>query len=101
MQTPNHAEASIYWTPETGAVEVYGGIRDRWARRGWENSNMHYPVEPESDWAEGHGRQQRFQGGRIVWNASLGAVFDPLVFEAQLVTGGAAALGGWCRVTID
>jgi hypothetical protein len=101
MQVPSHPEASIYWTAETGAVEVYGGIRDRWARRGWENSNMHYPIEPEKDWPEGHGRQQRFQGGRIVWNPSLGAVFDPLVFEAQLITGGIAALGGWCRVTID
>jgi uncharacterized protein with LGFP repeats len=37
MQTPNHPEASIYWTPETGAVEVYGGIRQRWVQLGWEN----------------------------------------------------------------
>ena len=100
LQDPRHPEASIYWTPETPAVEVYGGIRDRWARRGWEASTMRYPLEPEKDWPEGNGRQQRFQGGRIVWAPTMGALFDPLVFEGQITSGGLAALGGSWKISI-
>jgi hypothetical protein len=36
--------ASIYWSPETGAQEIYGGIRARWAQLGWERSTLGYPV---------------------------------------------------------
>lgn len=33
----NHFQGgSIYWTPETGAWEVHGAIRDKWAELGWE-----------------------------------------------------------------
>jgi uncharacterized protein with LGFP repeats len=100
LQDPNRPDASIYWSPETHAIEVYGAIRDRWARRGWETSNMHYPVEPEKDWPERRGRQQIFQGGRIVWNPAIGALFDPLVFEGRITSGGLAALGGSWKVSI-
>lgn len=94
-------EASIYWTPTTGAHEVYGAIRDRWARRGWERSSLGYPLEEERDRADGPGRAQRFQHGRIVWAPATGALFDPLVFSAPITSGGAAALGGSITVTVN
>jgi uncharacterized protein with LGFP repeats len=93
-------DASIYWSPETGPHEVYGAIRERWGRRGWETSNLGYPVDAEHDRTDGPGREQRFEHGRIVWSAEHGALFDPLVFTAPIVTGGMAALGGALSVTI-
>jgi uncharacterized protein with LGFP repeats len=94
-------EASIYWTSATGAHEVYGAIRDRWAKRGWETSNIGYPIAAERDRSDGPGREQPFQHGRIVWSNEAGALFDPLVFTAPIMTGGLAALGGWVTVTVN
>jgi uncharacterized protein with LGFP repeats len=48
-------ESSIYWTPETGAHEVYGGIRDFWAQQGWETSKVGYPINAEHDRGDGPG----------------------------------------------
>lgn len=64
----NHFEnGSIYWTPWTGAFEVHGDIRARWAAMGWEQSSLGYPVSDEHD-APG-GRQNDFENGWIFWNA--------------------------------
>jgi hypothetical protein len=94
-------DASIYWSPGTGAHEVYGAIRDTWAKRGWETSNVGYPTAAEQPRSDGPGRQQRFEHGRIVWSAETGAVFDPLVVSAPIVSGGLAALGGSVSVTVN
>jgi uncharacterized protein with LGFP repeats len=41
----NHFEnGSIYWTPQTGAHEVTGYIKDAWAQVGWELGPLGYPV---------------------------------------------------------
>ncbi len=65
---------SIYWTPGTGAWEVYGAIRGRWSRLGWERSYLGYPVSGEFSVAGG--RRNNFQRGYIVWDARTGAVTD-------------------------
>ena len=69
VHLPSGQERSIYWTPDTGAVEVYGAIHQRWKQLGWEGSHLGYPVSPEAVWPEGGtgARQQRFQGGRILY----------------------------------
>ena len=82
-------DASIYWTPETGAVDIAGTIRDRWAANGWERSGQHYPVAPEEPRTDGPGTQQRFQRGRIVLEPR-GAICDPAYFTADIPD-----LGGW------
>ena len=70
----NHFEGgSIYWTPETGAHEVHGAIRDRWASMGWEGSRLRYPVSDERDTPDRHGRTSEFQGGAIFWTPERGA----------------------------
>lgn len=68
----NHFQTgSIYWTPQTGAREVRGAVRNKWAGMGSERSRLGYPVSNEFDVADG--RANDFQGGRITWNARTGA----------------------------
>jgi hypothetical protein len=60
--------ASIYWTPSTGAHEVYGRIRARWAQQGWERGPLGYPVSGE--YAVPGGRRSDFEGGSIRWDSA-------------------------------
>jgi uncharacterized protein with LGFP repeats len=76
VHLPAKPEASIYWTQQTGAHEVYGGIRDKWAQLGWEKSHLGYPIGPEQD-RPGGGRIQRFQRGSISWTPQGGIVVGP------------------------
>jgi hypothetical protein len=76
MQTPAHPEASIYWTPQTGAHAVYGAIRDKWASIGWERSPLGYPTTDEM--ADGAYRRTDFERGFIRWSASGGAEVFPV-----------------------
>ena len=61
---------SIYWTPATGAHEVHGVIRDRWAELGWEAGALGYPTSDE--YAVQGGRKNDFQHGSITFDASTG-----------------------------
>ena len=71
----NHFEGgSIYWTPQTGAREVHGAIRQRWASMGWERSWLGYPVSNEIATPDGVGRYSLFQHGGIFWTPTGGAV---------------------------
>ncbi|WP_346621658.1 DUF3152 domain-containing protein [Blastococcus montanus] len=68
---------SIYWSPSTGAHEVYGEIRDRWEALGWERGVLGYPITGERSTADGVGRYNAFAGGygggSIHWSPSTGA----------------------------
>ena len=59
---------SIYWTPELGAHEVHGRIRDAWAAAGWETGSLGYPTSDE--YVDGDGRRSDFQHGYIRWSAT-------------------------------
>ncbi|MDQ1923562.1 LGFP repeat-containing protein [Massilia pseudoviolaceinigra] len=72
IQLPGKPEASIHWSPASGAHETYGAIRDKWASMGWETSHLGYPVDAERDHAGG--RLQRFQGGSLFWTPHGGVV---------------------------
>jgi hypothetical protein len=65
--------ASIYWTPATGAIDVQGAIRDKWAALGWEQSYLGYPTRGEEDFSEA-GRASSFQHGEIYWWPEAGAI---------------------------
>ena len=70
----NHFQnGSIYWTPELGAHEVHGSIRDKWSSLGWERSFLGYPTTDEQD-KPGGGRISHFEHGSISWTRSEGAV---------------------------
>ena len=66
---------SIYWTPQLGAHEVHGMIRDAWAASGWEAGPLGYPISDE--YADGDHRRSDFQHGSIVWSAADGATTIP------------------------
>ncbi|HEY5924293.1 MAG TPA: C39 family peptidase [Kofleriaceae bacterium] len=59
---------SIYWTPQTGAHEVRGAIRDKYAETGWESGPLGYPISDE--YAVTNGRRSDFQHGSITWDAT-------------------------------
>lgn len=65
------ARGSIYWSEATGAHEVLGAIRDRWAAEGWEAGALGYPTSGEYDVPGG--RRSDFQRGTITWTAATGA----------------------------
>lgn len=69
----NHFEGgSIYWTPQTGAFEVHGSIRDKWAATGWERG-FGYPLTDETTTPDGRGRYNHFERGSIYWTPQTGA----------------------------
>lgn len=70
----NHFDGgSIYWTPATGAHEVHGAIRSKWASLGWECSFLGFPLTDESVTPDGVGRYNHFQGGSVYWTPATGA----------------------------
>ena len=58
--TADAANGSIYWTPATGAWEVYGALRAHWADTGWETGPLGYPVTDESTTPDGVGKYNHF-----------------------------------------
>ncbi len=73
----NHFDnGSIYWTGATGACEIHGAIRERWADMGWERSILGYPASDEvPQW--GTGAIQLFQHGSLWWTPSSGVQVKP------------------------
>lgn len=70
----NHFQfGSIYWSPATGANEVRGAIRDKWASMGWERGFLGYPLTDETATPDGRGRFNHFQGGSIYWTPTTTA----------------------------
>ena len=64
---------SIYWTPTTGAHEVHGRIRDRWAQLQWEAGPLGYPITDETPAPDGVGRYSVFERGSIYWTPATDA----------------------------
>ncbi|PEJ12640.1 hypothetical protein CN675_24440 [Bacillus toyonensis] len=79
IHLPGKPEASIYWSPRTGAHEVHGAIRDKWAELGWEKSFLGYPITDELTTPDGVGRYNHFlhvgrlHEGSIYWTPETGA----------------------------
>lgn len=64
---------SIYWSPDTGAYEVHGAIRDKWSQVGRTISFLGYPITDELTTPDHIGRYNHFQGGSIYWTPNTGA----------------------------
>ncbi|PXY31380.1 N-acetylmuramoyl-L-alanine amidase [Prauserella muralis] len=67
------SNGSIYWTNGTGAHEIRGAIKTKWASLGWERSPLRYPTTDERGTPDGTGRYNHFQRGSIYWTPSYGA----------------------------
>ena len=66
----NHfsGNGSIYWHPNTGPMEVRGGIRHSWATQGWERSLYGYPTSDEMHINSSPNQWfSDFQNGVIFW----------------------------------
>ncbi|RJQ85798.1 PQQ-dependent sugar dehydrogenase [Amycolatopsis panacis] len=64
---------SIYFTPASGAHQIGGEIRQKWASLGWERS-IGYPTTDESVTPNGIGRYNHFTGNAsLYWSASTRA----------------------------
>jgi hypothetical protein len=87
---------SIYWHPRTGAHEVHGLIRQRWAQLNWELGYLGYPITDEIDTVDGGGRVSRFEGGALIWRAATNAVRE--VKASDLVIELPFPAGGWWSV---
>lgn len=61
----------IYWSAQTGAQMVYGGILGKYLLLGGAGSSLGLPVTDEFPVPEG--RRSNFQGGYIVWDSTTGA----------------------------
>jgi hypothetical protein len=99
MHLAGTPEASIYWHPDTGAHDIYGGIRSKWASLGWEKSKVGYPTASETDRA-GSGRTQAFQTGSISWTPGTGAWIDWFRLDRRIITPSGTALGGGLSLEI-
>jgi uncharacterized protein with LGFP repeats len=64
---------SIYASTRTAAQEVHGRIRDAWARLGWEQGGLGYPVTDERRTPDGRGRYNHFEGGSVYWTPQTDA----------------------------
>jgi hypothetical protein len=64
-------QGSIYWTPQLGAHEVHGRIRDAWAQAGWEAGALGYPISDE--YPIPGGRRSDFEHGAITWDQATDA----------------------------
>jgi hypothetical protein len=59
---------SIYWTPEWGAFEVHGLIRQAWADLRWEQGFLGFPVSDEEALPGSNGgRYSLFEHGIVTW----------------------------------
>lgn len=63
---------AIYWSAESGARWVHGGVRSAWNRAGGVNGVLGYPRTGETSNGAG-GVHQLFQRGTVVWSAGTGA----------------------------
>ena len=69
----NHFQnGSIYWTPEHGAFEVHGLIRNKWADAEWERGVLGFPVTDEGQSPDGVARFNHFEGGSVYYHPEFG-----------------------------
>ena len=89
---------SIYWHPTTGAHEIHGLIRDRWAGMGWERSFLGYPTTDETLGTDPQstGRFNHFQGGSLYWHPAIGTrLVYGVIREKYLKLGGEGSFLGY------
>jgi hypothetical protein len=73
----NHFEyGSIYWTPSTLGVGIWGAFRDRWAALQWERGRLGYPTLEPTKSNVGSGWYEQFQGGNMYTRSLSGPAFE-------------------------
>ncbi|MGY1917088.1 hypothetical protein [Blastococcus sp. SYSU DS0973] len=80
---------SVYVSAATGAHDLVGAVRDRWAASGWERGPLGYPATSTVCGLRDGGCFQHFQRGSVYWSAATGARL------VDLATRGVWASSGW------
>ncbi len=66
---------SIYWSEATGAHEVHGLIRAKWASLGWEQGELGFPKTDELTAPDNQGKYNHFEGGSLWYHPATGDAF--------------------------
>ncbi|MEV0435112.1 MULTISPECIES: LGFP repeat-containing protein [unclassified Nocardia] len=70
----NHFQrGSIYWSVGTGAHQISGPIKDKWAALGWESSPLGFPLTDVAKAGKADGQFTMFPTGAIYWSSTTGA----------------------------
>jgi len=64
---PGVMQASIYYTPNTGANPIFGRIRQKWASLDWERGPMGYPSTGERATPDGVGLYNHFSKAASIY----------------------------------
>lgn len=65
--------ATMYWSPATGAHFIRGAIKGKFILSGSEKGSLGYPTSDEITGLKNGGARQTFQGGAIYWSPATGA----------------------------
>lgn len=78
----------IYWSPATGAHEIYGNILLHWQGLGAEKSWLGYPISGEIDTPGG--RLNSFENGQIIWKNGVASAigYKDLLLQKYNQVGG-------------
>jgi uncharacterized protein with LGFP repeats len=69
----NHFQGgTVIYSAASGAQNVRGSIRNRWAALGSERGPLGYPVTSDARTGDGVGWYNHFQGGTIIYSAASG-----------------------------
>lgn len=93
----NHFQnGSIYWTPQTGANEIVGAMKNLWAAAGWERGPLGYPIGPESTPPPGGITFQDFENGYLCTQTNVAAAaFARTVIQSRAVIALPVMMIGW------
>ena len=64
---------TVYWSPQSGAHNIHGGIRDKWASIGYEWGKLGFPISNEMGGLKNDGVYQEFENGVIYYTDTTGA----------------------------
>jgi hypothetical protein len=90
----------VYWSPGHGAQAVFARMFGTWAREGWEQGSLSFPVADEEGCRspDSRDRYQRFEGGVIYWKA---ATNESIVYYNDPQIGQTFGVNGVCSRTLS
>jgi len=77
--------SGIYFSPGTGAWEVYGAIWAKWQSNGGVTGKLGFPTSGETDTPTSGGRYNEFEHGVIVWHGTGPYIGAHEVTDLQLL----------------
>lgn len=93
--------ATIFWSPTTGAQAVGGLILSRWEASGGPAAGIGYPTSTVLSCDAGAGCTQTFESGVITWSGATGAqLVGGQIYQRWIAEGGLSAGIGYPTSTV-